>query len=100
LPALGWAHSWLAEQKTTDPVDPLFDELAGWSSRADADAVIERWLADQPIKAELVAGNLRLGTVEEGRLHDPAEVSDLVAQLAAGYLSSDERLQIPYFDAP
>jgi hypothetical protein len=99
LPALGWAHSWLAEQKTTDPVDPLFDELAGWSSKADAAAAIERWLADQPNKSELVAGNLRLGTVEERRLHDPAEVSDLVAQLAAGYLLSSDALRIPYFDA-
>lgn len=99
LPALGWAHSWLAEQKTTDPVDALFDELAGWSSRADAAAAIEPWLTDQANKSELVAGNLRLGTVEQGRLRDPAEVSDLVAQLAAGYLASSDTLQIPYFDA-
>lgn len=99
LPALGWAQSWLAEQKTTKPADPLFDELAGWSNKGDAADAIARWLPDRPFESELVAGNLRLGTVEAGRLHDPAEVAVLVSQLAKAYLTGNDTLQIPYFDA-
>jgi len=99
LPALGWANAWLAEQKTTIPVDPLFDELANWTDKDDAAAAIDQWLPDNTPKIEVVAGNLRLGTIEVGSLEDPATASAVVATLAKCYFPSANPLQIPYFDA-
>lgn len=99
LPALGWANAWLAEQKTTVPVDPLFDELANWTDKGDAAKSIDRWLPESTPEVELVAGNLRLGSVDISSLQDPALSSTLVGQLAKCYVTTPSPLQIPYFDA-
>lgn len=99
LPALGWANAWLAEQKTTVPADPIFDELANWTDKGDAAVAIDQWLPDDTPEVEVVAGNLRLGTVDAGSLRDPATASALVGQLAKCYMTTTSPLQIPYFDA-
>ncbi|MCV7421387.1 BrxE family protein [Mycobacterium yunnanensis] len=99
LPALGWANAWLAEQKTTVPVDPLFDELANWTDKGSAASSIDRWLPEGTPEVEPVAGNLRLGFVDVRSLQDPAEASALVQQLAKCYVATPSPLQIPYFDA-
>lgn len=99
LPALGWAYAWLAEQKTTLPVDPLFDELVSWADIGDAATAIDHWLPKSAPEAEVVAGNLRLGTVDLHSLQDPAAASAVVEQLAKHYVATANPLQIPYFDA-
>jgi hypothetical protein len=99
LPALGWAHAWLAEQKTTVPIDPLFDELVSWTDVGDATKAIDQWLPESAAEAEVVAGNLCLGTVNAHSLRDPAEASAVVEQLAKHYVPTANALQIPYFDA-
>ncbi len=99
LPALGWTYAWLAEQKTTIPSDPLFDELVGWTNLDAAANAIGQWLPPSASDAEEVAGNRRLGAIDGNALHDPATASALVAQLAKHYVPTASPLQIPYFDA-
>ncbi|MBP2454129.1 hypothetical protein JOF57_004042 [Mycolicibacterium lutetiense] len=81
------------------PVDPLFDELANWTDKDNAVMSIDSWLRGSTPDVELVAGNLRLGTVDVRSLQDPAETSALVQQLAKCYVTTPSPLQIPYFDA-
>ena len=99
LPALGWTQAWLAEQKTSSPNDPIFDELAEWSNTNDAAAAIGSRLQSVDVAPEVVAGNMRLGALEAGRLEHAAEVSSIVSQLARSYVSTVGALQVPYFDA-
>lgn len=99
LPALGWTQSWLAEQKTSSPTDPIFDELLGWSNTTDAAAAVSGRLQAVDMTAEVVAGNVRLGAMEADRLNDPVEVSLMVSMLASTYVTTVGALQVPYFDA-
>ncbi|CAN5120858.1 hypothetical protein BH20ACT3_BH20ACT3_10920 [soil metagenome] len=98
LPYRRLAAGWLAGQKLSRETGELIETLRRWTPDVAAEE-LRAWAGDVPADAEPVGDGLRLGRVDAADLDDPARLDDLAAQLAAGYLASDDRrLRIPYVD--
>lgn len=98
LPFHGWTASWLAEQKTTMPPDPLFDQLI-WADTDQAVADLAVWVGNgNKDRPEAVAGHLRLGSLAAADVATPARLGPICRSLAACYLYGDGTLTVPYFD--
>lgn len=96
LPFRRWATSWLAEQKTSIPSDPLFDELESWTLD-DARAAL-RHPAGRESAMEVIGDGLRLGEVSATDIEDENGLISTARDLAACYLRIDGPFRAPYFD--
>lgn len=98
LPGLGWATSWLAEQKTTAPPDQLFDRLQSWDDPEQARSAIRDLTKTATPRTQPIAGRLFLGNLTQNDLTDPDRVDEAYLNLAAAYLESGSTLAAPYYD--
>ena len=93
-PVRRWTNAWVAEQKTVQQPDQLFEELETATLDGISDA-----LADQNSAPRDPAGQvLPLGSVSQADLVSLDEISPLVRKLAAAYAHLDERFAVPYFE--
>lgn len=96
LPFRRWTRAWLADQKTTAELSPIFDMLAAWDLSAGR-AAIEGWTGQAP-RVEVVGDGMRLGALSRSEVDDPATAASAGRLLAATYLTIDGPFRVPYFD--
>lgn len=96
LPFRRWTNSWLSEQKTSFPPDPLLAEIATWDLET-ATSVLREW-AGPPSDGEEVAGGLLLGRRSIEDIANPETVSQMARLLASTYPSLGSQFRAPYFD--
>lgn len=91
-PVRRWASAWVAEQKTADTVDPIFEELESISA-SDIAAELQG-----PKLASTIEGSaVRLGSVSSADFESPEALSSSVALLAAAYAEM-RSFTVPYLD--
>jgi hypothetical protein len=98
LPFRRWAVGWLAEQKTSEEMDPLLSALETWTAETAAESV-HAWSGHtQAPGGERLGEGLLVGRVTAAALVDPSELKSAAQILTAAYLDQTGPLRPPYFD--
>ena len=91
-PVRRWASAWVAEQKTADPVDGIFEETREHLRRR------HRRLAPGSETRSMVTGTaVRLGSVNAADFRSPQALASSVATLAGAYAEMDG-FTVPYLE--
>jgi hypothetical protein len=98
LPFRRWAASWLAEQKTSEDMDPLLSTLEAWTAETAAESVRGWSGQSQPARGEHLGEGLLVGRMTAIDLADPSTLLGAAQVLAAAYLDQTGPLRPPYFD--
>jgi hypothetical protein len=98
LPFRRWAVSWLAEQKTSEEIDPLLSELEAWTAETATESM-RAWSAQSQVpRGERLGEGLLVGRTTAVELADTSTLKDVAHVLAAAYLDQTGPLRPPYFD--
>ena len=93
-PVRRWASAWVAEQKTAESPDPLFEGLETVSVEE-----LVSTLGATDAKVPRVDGRaVRVGSVSVGDLDSPSALTPHVAELAAVYAQLGEQFAVPYLE--
>lgn len=91
-PVRRWASAWVAEQKTSDPADALFEELETVTE--------ERLVADlstRSVSVDISGQAVRVGTVRPADFESAAALAPIVQQLASTYAEMGSFV-VPYLE--
>ena len=98
FPFRRWAVSWLAEQKTSQDLDPLLSTLEAWTFETATEAV-RAWSGQTQLpRTEPLGEGLLLGRMTASELADPPTIQRAAQVLTAAYLDQSGPLRPPYFD--
>lgn len=81
-PVRRWAAAWVAEQKTMDEPDKLFELL----ETAKLDEIEDRLRLATTFDTEALGDAIRVGSIKRSSMDDPAAVIDATQKLAATYV--------------
>jgi hypothetical protein len=98
LPFRRWTAGWLAEQKTSENVDPLLSALEGWTTETATESIRVWSGQSQASRGEPLGEGLFLGRMTTFELADPPILQQAAQALAAAYLDQAGQLRPPYFD--
>jgi hypothetical protein len=98
LPFRRWAVSWLAEQKTSEKMDPLLSMLEAWTAETATESV-RAWSGQSQVpRGEHLGEGLLVGRMTAIELADASTLKNTAKVLAAAYLDQTGPLRPPYFD--
>ena len=98
LPFRRWAANWLAEQKTSEEMDPLLSTLEAWTAETATES-LRAWSGQsQAPWGEPLGEGLLLGRMTASELADPPTLQHAAQVLATSYLDQTGPLRPPYFD--
>jgi hypothetical protein len=98
LPFRRWTISWLAEQKTSEEIDPLLSLLEAWTAETAAESV-RAWSGQSQVpRGEPLGDGLLVGRITAIELADASTLIGAAQVLAAAYLDQTGPLRPPYFD--
>ena len=98
FPFRRWAASWLAEQKTSENMDPLLSALETWTIETATQSMHGWTRQSQAPRGECLGEGLLLGRMTAIELADPQTFQRAAQVLAAAYLDQTGPLRPPYFD--
>lgn len=91
-PVRRWTSAWVAEQKTTTPPDPFFEQLEMMALDE-----VESELRTRST-SEITSQAVRIGSVKRIDFSSPEVLAKSVAKLAPVYANLANRFAVPYFE--